>query len=92
MDREWIQIYDTKTDKCFSVALNEGVDFNFDNNYSSNNSIAQYGPNKVVALVGDPGKNYDYTETQRKPRLINFVKETNTIKTIDDFRELYPDP
>ena len=60
MKRKRIYIYNTKTDKCLSVALNQGANFIFDNEYSSNNSIAKYGHNKVVALVSDPGEDYDF--------------------------------
>ena len=66
-----LYLYGTKIDSCKSFRVHGA--FKFRNYRSDNNSIAQCGHDKVVALVA----NSDF-----KPRLIQYKKETNTIKIL----------
>ena len=70
-----VQIYDTRTDRCQSVAVTGA--FKFFNWSQGNFSIAQSGHNKVVALVTG--------SSDLKPYFIKFVKETSSITILNDF-------
>ena len=68
-----VQLYDVRSDSCLSVKVQGAFEFY---NWAGSYPIAQCGHNKVVALVSD---------ADGKPRLIQFVKLTNTITILDKF-------
>ena len=68
-------LYDIRTDSCKRFKVNGA--FKFTNYFAGNYPIAQCGHNKVVALVA--------TFPDFKPRLIKYVKETNSITILDKF-------
>ena len=73
-----VQIYDTITDSCSSVAVTSSSIkpleiYNYI--HDGDNSIAKFAHNKTVALV--------HSESDGKPNLITYFKETSSIAILD---------
>lgn len=74
-----VQLFDTRTDSCSSVAVHGAFMF-YNNKDTSNYPIAQCSHNKVVALV--------ISQSDYKPRFIQYERQTNTISVLSMFSEI----